>query len=811
MNRITFWKLRKIVLNVVFWIKKSLFRLFDFFTRKGEYKSFKETIIKLSVIELIKGVVFSVVIVGIDHLLLKRLIILPIDKNYFVPSIIGGIGIAGVILGLYCSNVATIYASRYANAPRIIANAFQFDSLTRSCVSGIVDYIAYGFTILAVTMIKAEISWIVVVASLAWSVDVIISYSKVGNRAYQLSDIYGLADDSNRILCRIITKRLNHTLFATDTNFQNHFMKVAEKQIDLLKSIQKYGDNEKRSDYTTLAEYMCKNLAVIAIYWNNKKQISRTSMWFRGIPKYQKWHLTSDAESSVALQTGTLLRAKEEHDYWWFENELFSINKAGIYTLVKAQDYSSLYTYFLAFDRLCKIAIKCGEANCYVTHGDWLRKTLEKTTPKDILGEEERKAFAGLVEAVSLLYLNLILEASKMYQEFDFQSNIAPILKSIDTGNSFDKNLALRGRDNKEYYEKIITEVQVEGKRITPNWVVEQQIAKEEYVYLNSLLDIVREGMDQAFSLGKAFSEKGLFFEACIIFTRFYEYESKLSRLIEVANYRKAELEEYRIDKAMKWDDWRLNKLEKTMLEWKKTIPELLSNCSSHFALDNWNNNEDYPDFLGESYNHICDDAVDAIIKGDISQFAVDYENLSKLMLLYQAYIRSDFVKKDNLYRVEYAYYMFTSPIVEWAQIGGLAVLWGEFHADSEWKKCVCHAADTIFMKDGEISDLPEKLIEYVQHRNEFMFGIGSRDILETGWQLDVANAIRETSVCEHENGIYGRVLKTDSKLLKCFCPDFIDLGFTTDTSEVFWVTCVNPYLAENKRFQTNYSWDEEM
>ena len=41
-------------------------------------------------------------------------------------------------------------------------------------------------------------------------------------------------------------------------------------------------------------------------------------------------------------------------------------------------------------------------------------------------------------------------------------------------------------------------------------------------------------------------------------------------------------------------------------------------------------------------------------------------------MLLYQEYIRTDFIKNKDLYRVEYAYYMFTSPIVEWAQIGGL-------------------------------------------------------------------------------------------------------------------------------------------
>ena len=106
---------------------------------------------------------------------------------------------------------------------------------------------------------------------------------------------------------------------------------------------------------------------------------------------------------------------------------------------------------------------------------------------------------------------------------------------------------------------------------------------------------------------------------------------------------------------------------------------------------------------------------------------------------------------------------------------------------------------------------MPEKLIEYIQNRNGFMMGIGSRDILETGWQLNVANAIRESGICESEYSIYGLALKTDSKLLKAFCSNFMDLGFTTDPSEVFWVMCVNPYLPSEKRFKTANSWDEVM
>lgn len=814
MNNKIYWKLRKIILTIVFKLKVLLSKTIDFVSGNSEYKSFRGRTIKSSFVGIVKVSIFIVCVLWLDGLVLKIKDLPTVDKNTFISIVIGGISVAGVILGLYCANIASIYSSRYANAPRDIANAFQYDRLSRRCISEIVEYIVFGFLVIFITMIKSQISWVTVAVFIFWSIIVVVAYSIAGNRAYQLSDVYGVAMDSYRILYQLLSKRLNHKIFAIDANFQNHFLKVAEKKINLLKLIQKYGagiNNTENSDNSAMTEFMRHNLALIELYWRAKKHIGRSSLWFRATPKYQMWHLSSNTESSLALSTGTSLQAKSEHNFWWFEEELVSINKSCLNQLFEQYDFISIYSYVLAFEGMCSSAVKSKEANFYVAHLEWIKQALEKRMISDDVSGDERNAFAGLIEIVSLLYLDLILESTKMYMDFELEKNISKVVKAIDSGEDAEKNEWLRNRQDIDFYKKIITEVQVEGKRITPNWVIKQQVAKEEYVYLNSLLDIVREGMNHAFSLGKTLSEKKLFFEACIILTRFYEYESKLVRFVNLVERRKDELTDYQIDKALKWDEFRLDKLRDTIDKWKKLVPSLLSECSSHFAIKTWNNREDYPDFLGECYNHICEDAVDAITSGDKKQFEIDFENLSKLMLLYQEYIRTDFIKNIDLYRVEYAYYMFTSPIVEWAQIGGLAILWGEFHADDEWKTCVNRSSNFIFKKDGELTGLAETLIEYVQNRDKFMFGIASRDILETGWKQRVANAIRNSGICETEHVMFGCYLKTDSKLLKAFCPSFMDLGFTTDPSEVFWEICVNPFVSDGKKFHTSYSWEDRL
>ena len=814
MNRKIFWKLRKIILKIVFNIKRAIYRIIDFISGNSEYSSFGRMVVKASFFGIMKATIFVIILLWMDELVFKMGNVPKVDKNIFVSFVIGGISIAGVILGLYCANIASIYSSRYANAPRSIAIAFQYDRLTRRCISAIVDYIIFGFLVTFATMLEFRIGWVMITIFILWSVVVIVSYSIAGNRAYQLSDVYGVAADSNRILYRIISKRLNQKLFSTDANFQNHFQKVAEKQIRLLKSIQKYGENINKSenlDNSAMTEFMLNNLVTVKLYWMIKKNLSRSSLWFRDKPRYPKWHFSSSTESSIALRTGTPLKTKGKHNLWWFEEELISINKQCLNNLFEQFDYASIYTYITAFEKMCSTAIECKEANFYIAHVDWIKQELEKRMLPTEVDGNERNAFAGVIEIVSLLYLDIILESSRVYHDFDLEEIVLKVIKVIDSGDDAEKNEYICSRQDIDFYKKIITEVKVEGKRITPSWIIKQQIAKEEYVYLNSLLDIVREGMEHAFTLGKTLSEKKLYFEACIILTRFYEYESEFERFVNIVKNRKEELESFQIDKALKWDEFRLDKLQNTISEWKKYVPALFFECSSYFALDNWENREEYPDFLGECYNRICEDAVEAITSGDIKQFEIDFENLSKLMILYQEYIRSDLIKNKDLYRVEYVYYMFTSPIVEWAQIGGLAILWGEFHSNDEWKICVCKSSDLVFKKDGELTGLAEKFIEYIQHRDKYMFGIGNRDILETEWKQSVANVIKNSGICETEYEFYGRRLKTDSKLLEAFCPDFMDIGFAKDPSEVFWVICVNPIINEDKKYHTRYSWEDKL
>lgn len=747
----------------------------------------------------------------IDDMLISVFSLKTVKLEFFRDIIIAEVGVSGVILGLYCSNISSVYSTSYSNAPKEIAKAFQCDELTAKCMNSIISFIVYGSFVLIKLMLGYNVGWVTSCVLILWSLVVVISYRVVGNRIYQLSDVFNVSDDAFIMLYRIVVKQLNKNIYSTDIDYQNYFCKCAESNINLLKTIQKYGCQLNLDNNASIVNFMHKNLYLLVQYWEKKQSIPRESLWFRRKGKYQKWHLANDSEVSLALRTGTALKPKKEPDYYWFEDEIMSLNRTCINYLVKKVDYESLYSYIDIFESMCELSIVHKETDYYVGQIDWIKNLIQK-----IIKEEKIRdsiAFTGIIEQISLLYLNIILEAGKYFQNFNFNDFYKSIIDAIDSGKLIDEIKEICGSNNIDLYKKILMEIYIEGHRITPDWLIKQYVAKEEVIYMNSLADMVREGINHAYSLGKTLLKEKMYFEACIIFIRFYEYESKLTNFYKFGEQKYEEMIKYHLDIGDKWEDNKFGKVKEIFLQYKKELPNLLLECTTEFAMKNWNCREDYPDFLGECYNHISEDSIEAITSNNKEQYERDFENLTKLMLLYQEYIRSDFIKNKDLYRIEYAYYMFTSPIVEWAQIGGLAILWGEFINDKDWGNIVKKAFKIILNSKGDenSTELAEKLIEYVQQRNKFMMGIGSRDILKSKWNLCVENAIKEEVNIESEYLMFETRIKTENNLLNAFCPNFLNYGFSIDPSEVFWVVCVNPLLSTEKQFHTRFSWEEKL
>ena len=96
---------------------------------------------------------------------------------------------------------------------------------------------------------------------------------------------------------------------------------------------------------------------------------------------------------------------------------MFSINRQGVNYLIENADFLSLYMYLIFMENICKIAIEYKEINYYIRQIEYIRSLVERISV-DNADEDSKKAFAGVVEVLSLLYLNSILETSKYYDNY---------------------------------------------------------------------------------------------------------------------------------------------------------------------------------------------------------------------------------------------------------------------------------------------------------------------------------------------------------------------------------------------------------
>ena len=196
MNNENYWSIRKKIKSLVFRIKVILYRVFDRGLESHDFKFFWRIIIRNSIRGSVKAILVLLLLASIDNKLVAVCNGIKLNDNILVSTIIGGIGVAGVILGLYCSSIATIYSSRYVGAPAKIAVAFQNDKLTNRCISGLVNYIIFGMLLITTILASGCVYLVTYAGFLVWSIAVIISYSVTRNRIYLLSDVYNIADDS---------------------------------------------------------------------------------------------------------------------------------------------------------------------------------------------------------------------------------------------------------------------------------------------------------------------------------------------------------------------------------------------------------------------------------------------------------------------------------------------------------------------------------------------------------------------------------------------------------------------------------------
>lgn len=96
-----YWIIRNWWIKFSFFLKKRWFSITYKSYNEKKTKSFSFLILKTVILQSLKAMLMCVIVLFLDHILLCLTRQEPLDHQIFLDIVIGGIGVAGVILGLY--------------------------------------------------------------------------------------------------------------------------------------------------------------------------------------------------------------------------------------------------------------------------------------------------------------------------------------------------------------------------------------------------------------------------------------------------------------------------------------------------------------------------------------------------------------------------------------------------------------------------------------------------------------------------------------------------------------------------------------
>lgn len=815
MNTKLYWIIRDRWIKVVFFAKKRWFSMTNKRYNEKKTKSFFFLILKTVILQSFKAGVMCLIVLFLDRLLLCFINQESLDHQFFLDIVIGGIGVAGVILGLYCSNMAAMFSSKYTNAPESINKLYQRDIITNKCVKQIIGYITFCLGLLAVCIAEIDFSFITVILILLLTIRTIITFSISGNRAYDLSNTYRIADAVYPDILYVMDKLTKRTHIDGDKNFQYHYRRMCIDYLRILRDIAIYNKPNSENQTAPIITFLKNNLTVLFVYIKEKSYIPYNSLWFAEKTQYQQWHTASDAEVTAKIKFGLMLDTKNVRDYMWFESEFEKVNQICFDVLLKTEDYSSVYNYIAVLSTLSE---GITDSNSIAYWNQYVKSLKESLFPiiskKQGIKTVDDKV-AGIADAYAAVCFNFVLSICLYIDQLDIDS-ILNYAVSIDSYANIDfrKGAHLNNEPMEDLYRRIETEIKVEKQRVTPHWYIEQKVAQKLFDHINLLSFQMADMFQFAFSVGNELLNDKCYYNAAIWFCRLSELDAKLSyrRIYEkIIDLEKA-LWAHKKDSKIIWSDSSINKSIDIIKDISRKLPQSLKKCSGIFAITHQENRTEFPDLLGYSYNRFCDCLITAIANGDCITFRSLYDGFLETTLMYQEYVRTDVIKRKEEHMQGAVFHVFSAPIFEYAMISGLAILWGEFVGSQEWRKTVEEEIEPYTDKSKEEK---HRVLPYINQivsaRKSTQLGIGNRDIIESGWEQMISAAIRNHPKYKIADGKFEqRFIACDSKLFTAFTSHFlVDLGVIHDVEELFCVLCVNPYVQEKEKYHTRSKWEE--
>lgn len=816
-----YWKGRKIKNAVLFKIKAFFYKRRDELESKKDDLLFEKNVVKEVIKAFIKNICIIALILFLEQILvsekcdgifpygLQKWIIktnaLVVEDRSLLTDVLSAIvGVAGVFLGLYCANIMSMYAEKYANAPQSISRLFENDIVSNKCIKAITNYLIFSVVVLFLQIIQIDIGIIMLIVLGVKALKIIVSFAFMSRRTYQFSDMYYVTNAVYKEIYRNLLHLNKGKMFTHDKNFQKYYKKQVKKCVGILAEINNYNLEKEEKISASVESFMKHNVALIYTYWQEKGKISYDSYWYDDKVVYKKWYSASDTEIEMALKTGTLLGYNTEKNYLWLEEDIEQINDNGLQYLINQKSFAGLIRWLGTLENLSERAVESGNVVYYVDYLYKIQKKLQNTIGKEKFSLEEEMALA---EHIVVGYLGVLVWVRKYIEKWSEESCFCDV-KLFERKSWKNPNRFYNYFDVNKIYDGVKAEIRLEKHRITPEWYINQVVAKHYYDELLQIYIKVNDSVNKYISeLAKELLNQKRDAGAMVVFAKYSEVKSKVDMLDVLIADRLDWLLGYHKEQSIVWNDKPEIDVAKNFDSIYKAMSSEWCKCTSNFVLNHWDIYEKYPDILGACATYLCDILIEAIVDNEIDTFASNYKNLLEILLLYQEYSRKELIGIKETFRQSAVVAVYSNPIIEYCMISGYAYLWGEISCDERWKELILEDAKRILVKD----DMAKRFCEILSSVRYRMPAIYNRDMLHTGWKQRIESALKNSGNIIWKKNRFYEVYDGKSKILKIVLnnKNYHNL-LRCEAYEIYAIVILNQFVGEENRYHSRDGWEEK-
>ena len=816
-----YWKGRKIKNAVLFKIKAFFHKRRDELESKKDDLLFEKSVVKEVIKVFIKNICIIALILlleqilvsekcdgifpyGLQKWIIKTNALVVEDRSLLIDVLSAIVGVAGVFLGLYCANIMSMYAEKYANAPQSISRLFENDIVSNKCIKAITNYLIFSVVVLFLQIIQIDIGIIMLIVLGVKALKIIVSFAFMSRRTYQFSDMYYVANAVYKEIYRNLLHLNKGKMFTHDKNFQNHYKKQVKKCVGILAEINNYNLEKEEKISASVESFMKHNVALIYTYWQEKSKISYDSYWYDDKVVYKKWYSASDTEIEMALKTGTLLGYNTEKNYLWLEEDIEKINDNGLQYLINQKSFVGLIRWLGTLENLSERAVESGNVVYYVDYLYKIQKKLQNTIGKEKFSLEEEMALA---EHIVVSYLGVLVGVRKYIEKWSEGSCFCDV-KLFERKSWKNPNRFYNYFDVNKIYDGVKAEIRLEKHRITPEWYINQVVAKHYYDELLQIYIKVNDSVNKYIpELAKELLNQNRDAGAMVVFAKYSEVKSKVNMLDVLIADRLDWLLGYHKEQSIVWNDKPEIDVAKNFDSIYKAMSSEWCRCTSNFVLNHWDIYEKYPDILGACATSLCDILIEAIVDNEIDTFASNYKNLLGILLLYQEYSRKELIGIKETFRQSAVVAVYSNPIIEYCMISGYAYLWGEISCDERWKELILEDAKRILVKD----DMAKRFCEILSSVRYRMPAIYNRDVLHTGWKQRIESALKNSGNIIWKRNRFYEVYDGKSKILKIVLnnKNYHNL-LRCEAYEIYAIVILNQFVDEENRYHSRDGWEEK-